>query len=63
MKILICRRKRDLSLKYVVTNLMRLGWQSLCERQDSKRAKHGQGLKSMIPNGQITDGGIKSINY
>ena len=58
--ILICRRKRHLGVKYVITNLMRLGWQTLCERQDAKRERHGQGLNSMMPNEQITDGGINT---
>ena len=47
---------------------MRLGWQTLCERQDAKWAKHGQGLNSMILNGEIKDGWIntpsqKEINH
>ena len=66
--ILICRRKRNLGVKYVVTNLMMLGWQTLCERQDAKQKKHGQGLNSMMPKGRIIDGGIntpsqKNINH
>ena len=60
LNILVCRRKRHLGVKYVVTNLMRLGWQTLCERQDNKRMKHGRGLNSMMPNGQITDRGINT---
>ena len=60
MTIPICRRKRHLGVKYVVTNLMRLGWLTLCERQDAERSKHGKGLDSIMPNGQRTDGGINA---
>ena len=58
MTIIICRRKRYLGVNYFVTNLMRLGWLTLCERQDAKLAKHGLGLNSMMTNRQSTDGGI-----
>ena len=68
MTILICRRKRHLGVKHVVTNLMRLGWQSLCERQDAKRVNHGWEFNCMMPNGRSTDGVVntpsqKEINY
>ena len=53
--ILIFRRKRHLGVKYVVTNLMRLGWQTLFLRQDAKLAKHRRGLSSMMPNRRSTD--------
>ena len=55
--ILICRRKRHLGVKYVVTNLISLGWLTLCETQDTKQAKHGQGLNSMMPSGRSKDRG------
>ena len=58
LTILIYIRKHHLGVNYVVTNLMSLGWLSLCEKQDTKRAKRRQGLNSMIMNGQSTDGGI-----
>ena len=54
VKILRCRHERHLGVNYFVTNLMRLGWQTLCERQDAKQAKHGRGLNSMIQNRQRT---------
>ena len=60
MTILKCRRKQHLGVKYVVTNLMRLGWQSLCERQDAERAKHRRGINSMMPNGRRMDRGINT---
>ena len=68
MTILIFRRNRHLGVKYVVTNLMRLGWQTLCERKDAKRPKNRQGINSMMPNGQSMGGGIntpsqKEINH
>ena len=47
-----------MGVKYVVTNLIRLVWINLCERQDAKQAKYGRGINSMMPNGQSTDGGI-----
>ena len=39
---------------------MRLGWQTLCERQDAEQAKHGWGLNSMMSNGQSTDRGVNT---
>ena len=39
---------------------MRLGWITLCERKDAKKAQHGRGLNSMIPNGRSTDRGINT---
>ena len=55
MTILIRRIKCHLGVKYVVTNLMRLGWQTLFLRQDAKLAKHRRGLSSMMPNRRSTD--------
>ena len=60
LTILICRRKRHWGVKYVIASLLRLGWITLCERQDAERAKHGQGLNSMIPNRRSTDGRINT---
>ena len=37
---------------------MRLGWLTLCERQDDEQTKHGQGFNSMMPNRRSTDKGI-----
>ena len=59
-KILRFRRNRHLVVKYVVTNLIRLGWKSLCERQDAKQAKNGRGFTCMMPNGKSTDRGINT---
>ena len=56
--MLICGRKHHLGVNYAVTNLMRLGWLTLCERQDAKQAKHGWGLDSMMPKGRSMDGKI-----
>ena len=47
---------------------MKLAWLTFCERQDTKRAKHGRGLNSMMPNRQSTGRGIntpsqKESNY
>ena len=58
LTILRCRRKHHLGVKCVITNLTRLVWKYLCERQDAKWEKHGQGLDCMMPNGRNTDGGI-----
>ena len=60
MIILIYRSKRHLGVKYVVTNLMRLGWLTLCERQDAERSNHVWGLNIMMLNGRITDRGINT---
>ena len=58
MTILICRRKSHLGVKYVVTDIMMMGWKSLCEMHDAKREKYGQGINSMMPNGRSTVWGI-----
>ena len=39
---------------------MRLVWLNLCERQDAERVNHGQGINSMMPDGQSTGGRINT---
>ena len=57
--ILRCRRKHHLGVKYVITNLLRLDWQYLCETQDAKQANHRRGINRMMSNRRSTD---KRIN-